>query len=420
MATLTSEKLALLGGAAVCAQALEALPFPPVDQDTAQRLSELYLSRKWSFGGEQETAFAAEFAAYHGAKHGIFMANGTVTLQCALGALGVGEGDEVIVPAHTWMATAMAVLYVGATPVFADVERSTLCLDPDAFEAAITPRTKAVIPVHLYGGNADLERILEIAKRRNIFVVEDCAHGQGGKWNGRGLGSLGDVGSFSFQQSKTLSGGEGGICLTNDDELAERIFRMKHIGYSLGAGQGKADSGPPPDLQCHNFRATEFPALILRSQLKNLEERIATYNQSAAFLESRLNTIPDVRVQSRGRLSDPQSYYGFAVILDRGALAEIPMEKIIHALVAEGLPVGGIYGTVYNHILFNAAPAKYRIAQNGCPVAEKLGAVPILVLQHQWLESDEHTLESIAAIFEKVLSQPSAIADWTAPTETQS
>jgi dTDP-4-amino-4,6-dideoxygalactose transaminase len=417
MATATIEKLAVLGGAPVCAQALEAPPFPPVDEDTARRLSELYLSRKWSFDGAEEKAFAAEFAEYHGAKHGVFMVNGTVTLQCALGALGVGAGDEVVVPAHTWMATAMAVLYVGATPVFADVERSTLCLDPEAFEAAITPRTKAVIPVHLYGSNADLERILEIAKRHGIAVVEDCAHGQGGKWNGRGLGSWGDVGSFSFQQSKTLAAGEGGICLTNDDELAERIYRMKHIGYNLGTGQGKADSGPPPGLRCHNFRATEFPALILRSQLKNLEERIETYNRSAAFLESRLNAIPDARVQSRGRLADPQSYYGFVIILDRGALSEIPMQNIVQALLAEGLPIGGIYGTVYNHILFNAAPEEYRIAQNGCPVAEELGAVPILVLQHQWLESDEEPLEAIAAIFEKVLSQPDVLKDWT-PEET--
>jgi L-glutamine:2-deoxy-scyllo-inosose/3-amino-2,3-dideoxy-scyllo-inosose aminotransferase len=414
MATLTLEKLAIFGGAPLCEQALQAPPFPPVDEATARRLGEVYLSRKWSFGGEEETAFAAEFAAYHGAKHGVFMANGTVTLQCALGALGVGAGDEVIVPALTWPATAMAVLYVGATPVFVDVEPSTLCLDPAAFEVAITPATRAVIPVHLYGGTADLERILGIAHRREIFVVEDCAHGQGGKWNGRGLGSWGDVGSFSFQQSKTLAAGEGGICITNDNELAERLYRMKHIGYDLGTGQGKANSGPPPGLQCHNFRATEFQSLILRSQLEQLAARIATYNQSATFLEARLNALPGVRVQARGRLADPQSYYAFAVSFE-GAAAQIPLSNILAALGAEGFSAGGTYGTVYNHVLWNAAPETYRIAGGSCRVAEELGTRHTLTFQHQWLESDEQTLESIAQIFEKVMAQADQLADWMPP-----
>lgn len=415
MATMTTERLALLGGNPLRAQPLQQPAFPPVNEATARRLGEVYLSRNWSFSGPEEKAFNAEFAQYHGARHGIFMANGTVTLQCALGALGVGPGDEVIMPALTWPATAMAALYVGATPVFVDIEPTTLCLDPQAFEAAITPRTRAVIPVHLYGGSADLEQILAIAGKHGIAVVEDCAHAQGGKWNGRGLGSWGAVGSFSFQQSKTMASGEGGICLTNDDELAERIYRMKHIGYNLGTAQGKAAAGPPPGLQCHNFRATDFQAVILRSQLEQLEERIAIYNHNATSLESRLNALPGVRVQSRGRLADPQSYYAFAILLEDGPIAQAPLEHVMQALLAEGLPVGNTYGTVYQHVLFNAAPKTYRIADGGCPVAEGLGTRQTLIMLHPWLESDDATLNAIGDIFEKVATQGETLAGWTPP-----
>ncbi len=240
-------KLALLGGKPVSTP-INGIPWPPTSEKTGDKLKELYLSRKWSFNSPSEQEFEKAYAKYHGAKHGIFMVNGTVTLECALEALGIGEGDEVVVPALTWIATAMAVRYVGAKPVFVDIEPTTLCMDPKKFEKAINPRTKAVIPVHLYGSMADLDKIIKIAKRQRLAVVEDCAHMQGGVWNGRGVGSWGDVGSFSFQQSKTVSAGEAGICLTNDDRLADRLFRTKHIGYPNGAGQGGAKHGPPEGL----------------------------------------------------------------------------------------------------------------------------------------------------------------------------
>lgn len=196
-----SNQLALTGGPALSETPLKQPAWPPVDERTAEKLKELYLSRQWSFHSPAEQEFTAEFAAYHDAEYGIFMANGTVTLQCALAALGAGKGDEVIVPALTWMATAMAAYYLGATPVFVDVEPSTLCLDPGKLEEAITPRTRAAIPVHLYGSMADMERILAICKRNDVHVVEDCAHVQGGGWNGRGVGSWGKVGSFSLQHA---------------------------------------------------------------------------------------------------------------------------------------------------------------------------------------------------------------------------
>jgi len=396
-------KLAILGGDAVASQPLSAPAWPPVNEATAQQLADLYLSRNWSFNGPQEQQFAADYAAYHGAKHGIFMANGTVTLLCALEAVGIKPGDEVIVPGLTWIATAMAVRYLGAIPVFVDIEPTTLCLDPALFEAAITERTRAVIPVHIYGGMADVDAFLEIAARHGIAVIEDCAHGQGGKWNGRGVGSWGAVGSFSFQQSKTMASGEGGICLTNDDELADRIYRAKHIGYSAGTVQGKAASGPDEGLICHNFRGTEFQALILRDQLAGLEQLIATYNENATRLENRLADVEGVRVQARGRLAGPQSYYAWCAIFDEGPIADVPLPRILEALSAEGLPIGGTYGPVYSHLLFNLPPHEYKMAEGGCPVSEGIGTKRTAVMGHAWLGSSAEQIDIIGDIIAKVV-----------------
>jgi L-glutamine:2-deoxy-scyllo-inosose/3-amino-2,3-dideoxy-scyllo-inosose aminotransferase len=395
------QSLALNGGEPL-APDLKAPVWPPRSERTAQRLSEVYLSGKWSFNGAEEQAFCREFAEYHGARFGIFMANGTVTLQCALQAHGIGAGDEVIVPALTWPATAMAVLEVGATPVFADVEPSTLCLDPQAFADAITEKTRAVVPVHLYGGMADLDAILEIAAGRDLVVIEDCAHGHGGAWKGRGVGSWGNVGSFSFQESKAIASGEGGICLTNDERLAERLYRLKHIGYAPATAQGQAAAGPQSGLLCHNFRATDFQAVILRDQLRDFPERIATYNRNAALLEERLRDVAGWRVQSRGREATMQSYYAWCVFADEEPLADIPLAVLQQALRAEGLPIGGTYGAVYNHVLWNIAPEKYRIHGGACPVAEGLGTERTVVMNHQWLGMDDETTETIAAIFAKV------------------
>ena len=408
----TSTQLALTGGKPIADSPLEPEQWPPVSDDTADKIRDLYLSREWSFHSPAEQEFAQAFADYHDAKHGIFMANGTVTLQCALEALGVGDGDEVVVPALTWMATAMAAHYVGADPVFVDVEESTLCLDPDKLKQAITPRTRAVIPVHLFGSIADMERILDICESNGIFVVEDCAHMQGGAWDGRGVGSWGDVGSFSFQQSKTLSCGEGGICLTNDDELADRIFRLKHIGYAPDSEQGRPTGAPPADLACHNFRATAFQALILREQLRDLTRRIERYEANAARIRKRLENVPGVRVQARGRLASPQGYYALVFVFDRDPCREVSREALVEALKAEGLNVGGTYGPVYDHLLFNLPENRYRIENGRCEMAEYAATERALSLSHPWLGSDEETVDLAAEIVAKVAGGAEQLRDW--------
>jgi L-glutamine:2-deoxy-scyllo-inosose/3-amino-2,3-dideoxy-scyllo-inosose aminotransferase len=408
MSSIANETLAILGGTPVATD-LAPLAWPPTLEVTERHLIEVFRSRKWSFNGPKEQAFNQAFADYHGAAHGVFMANGTVTLQCALQALGVGAGDEVILPALTWPATAMAVLYVGATPVFVDVEADTLCLDPTLIEAAITSQTKAIIPVHLYGSIADLDAILAIAEKHKLYVIEDCAHAHGGKWRGKGVGSWGHIGSFSFQESKTMSSGEGGICLTSDVEIADRLYRLKHIGYPPASAQGKAGTGPEAGLVCHNFRGTEFQAVILHDQLNVLPELMDRFAANAALLAERLQGLPGVQLQARGKQADVQGYYGLGITFTEGPLTRLPIGRIVEALAAEGWAPNTTYGPVYQHILWNASPEEYRLPAGGCPVADGPATSHTLILMHFWLSAETETIEKIAAIIRKVALNAEAL-----------
>ncbi len=415
---ISNAKPALLGGTPVFPHSLEFV-WPIPDEATAVAIAELYRSGRWSWSGPWEKRAAALLAKTHTAKHAMLLANGTVTLEAALHALGVGPGDEVIVPALTWVATAMAVLYVGATPVFVDVEPGTLCLDAALTEAAITPRTKAIIPVHLYGGMADMDAIMTLARKHGLKVVEDCAHAQGGMWDGRGLGSIGDAGSFSFQQSKTVSAGEGGALITNDDELADRLFRFKHIGYGSGSRQGGAKQGPPSGLVCHNYRATEFQGITLCPQLERLEELTCRRNANADLLTGLLEAIPGLKVQKRGRKATQgrQSYYGLLFTFDPREWANLPKARIIAAAAAEGVPLGATYGPVYRHVLWNIAPESYRIHGDwrdehgpNCRVSEEIGTRQALVLLHSFLDLPESGLQKIAEAFYKIQRHAAALS----------
>ncbi len=402
---MTSDKLAINGGAVAVADSVKKSlkPWPPTDLKTAERLKEVYLSGKWSFNGSYEQKFSKEFADYCGARHGIFMFNGTVTLESALHALGVKVGDEVIVPSNTWLATAMSAIYLGAKPVFVDVEPDTLCLDPEQVRAAITPKTKAIIPVHLYGSMADMDKLMAISHETGIPIIEDAAHAQGGVWRGKGLGSIGHVGSFSFQQSKTVSSGEGGICITNDDALAEKLFRIKHIGYGPGQKQGQASVGPETGLICHNYRGLEFSAVILSSALKHLKDQTALRDANAIYFSELIKDIPGFTVQARGRDVDVQSYYHFVMLVDPKALKlGYTRKEVQEALAAEGMTCGYGYGPVYHHLLWNLPTDAFRIHSG--TVVEDSSNNRMLTLSHEWLLSDKSTMEALAKAVRKVMT----------------
>ncbi|MFQ3684156.1 DegT/DnrJ/EryC1/StrS family aminotransferase, partial [Roseiflexus sp.] len=212
-------KLAINGGPPVRTRPWPR--WPQWDEREEQRVRDVLHSDDWGGFAPVVAEFEHAFAQYHGAAFGIAAVNGTQTLVAALMAVGTGPGDEVIVPPYTFIATASAVRLVGATPVFADIEADTYNLDPDAAEAAITSRTRAMIPVHFAGHAADIDRLTVLARRHGLVLIEDAAHAHGASWRGRMCGSLGDVGSFSFQSSKNMTAGEGGVLTTNDRALAD-------------------------------------------------------------------------------------------------------------------------------------------------------------------------------------------------------
>ena len=399
-------KLAIDGGSKVFAEEVKFDVWPPVYPEVGDKLREIYMGHSWSFYGANEVSFAENFAKYHGAAYGTFMNNGTVTLEASLKALGVGPGDEVIVPSWTWMATGMAPLYVGATPVFVDGEADTFCMDPAAFEAAITPRTKAVIPVHLFGSMADMDKIVAIAKKYGIKVVEDCAHAHGGMWNGKGLGSFGDVGSFSFQQSKIMTAGEGGECITNDENLFDRIGRFSHIGYQFGARRGQAAVLPPQNLDCRNYRATEFQAVILQDQLDRLDADSDRRAANADYLHKELNAIPGLATQKPGRCATRQQYYVFGITVDPAMLKEgKTRDDVLKAVNAEGaVEVFAGWGQpTFRQRLFQVSSDRYRV--ESYKVVEDIIYNRIMLADIRWLNGERAMCEKLVEAFRKVMQE---------------
>jgi L-glutamine:2-deoxy-scyllo-inosose/3-amino-2,3-dideoxy-scyllo-inosose aminotransferase len=401
-------QLAVLGGNPIFKEPLSYV-WPPIDTATEELLVKTYRSRVWSFNGPLEQQLCKEFAELHTAKHAIFMANGTVTLEAALHVLGIGKGDEVIVPALTWVASAMAVLYVGATPVFVDIDQDTLCLDLEKAAKAITPKTKAIMPVHIYGSMVDMDKLLSLAKKHGLKIIEDCAHAQGGIWNGKGIGSLGDMGSFSFQQSKSLSSGEGGMVITNDDQLAERLYRFKHIGYYPATAQGKASTPPQEGLTCHNYRGTDFQAALLLGQVRALKDLTKNRNTAAKYLTENLEKLPGIKVQTPGAQADLQSYYGFMLTFDPAHWGNANRSQIMLALQKEGLVLMPTYGSVYRHILWNISKDKYRIHDNytdekgpGCQVSEEIAMQRTFGFLHPMLDFPRSEHQKIINAFIKV------------------
>lgn len=396
--------LAVNGGKKVFEQPANLPKWPQIYPETAEKLKDIYLSRRWGFYGPCEAEFNYKFAEYNNVKHSIMMANGTVTLEIAMRALGIKAGDEVIVPAHTWLATGQAVTYLNAVPVVVDIEPDTLCMDPAAFEAAITPKTTAVIPVHLFGSMADMDKIMEIARKHNLAVIEDCAHTHGSIWAGKYAGSIGDVGSFSFQQSKIMASGEGGGCTTNSDELADKLGRLSHIGYPFGAKQGQKVPPPEPGSCCHNYRVTEFQAAILLSQLAHLKEDNELRAKNAAYLRKRIDAIPGLRVQAAGRRADLQAYYSYTVLVDPAHLKPgITRTEVMAALQAEGVNANDMWGHVmYRQNLWSVAPEQFRI--ESCETAENLVYNQAMQMPLQFLMLSEKETAMVADAFEKVMN----------------
>jgi L-glutamine:2-deoxy-scyllo-inosose/3-amino-2,3-dideoxy-scyllo-inosose aminotransferase len=419
-------KLAILGGSPV-----RANPFPlwPIFDNREERwLLRALESGDWSFNGPLELKFSEQFNNFHDASYGFCVVNGSVSLEIALKIAGIGAGDEVIVPPLTWMGTAAAVLFSNAIPVFVDIESDTYCIDPDLAEAAVTPRTRAIIPVHLYGNMADMDRIMAIAQKHGLVVVEDCAHTHGSQWRGKGAGSIGDFGSFSFQQSKLITSGEGGFIMTDNEDYAEEIYAYKHIGYHREGKmwnffyEGDYDAGllrgafigrKKDRFIGHNYRFNEFQAAVLLAQFERLPEQIQKRERNAAILSAGLLEISGVTPMRRDPRVTRQSYYQYVFRCSTDEFGGIPSTLIRDALRAEGIPCGVVYDPVYRCPLFNPNPDDYpfKFAEYGkkviydklfLEVVEKAAGYEAVTVPHQVLLGTQEDMEDIVEAVAKV------------------
>jgi dTDP-4-amino-4,6-dideoxygalactose transaminase len=391
------ETPAVLGGAPV-----RTAPYPswPV-WDAHERenlLTVLDAGGWWSGNGRVAATFANDFAAYHGATYGLALTNGTHTLEAALAACDVGEGDEVIVPGMTFVASASAALAVNATPILVDVDPDTLCIDVEATEAAITPRTRAIIAVHVAGAAADLDALIELCERHDLRLIEDCAHAHGTFWRGRGVGSWGDFGSFSMQRSKLMTAGEGGVLICNDEELRDRAWSYADCGRTKGEWfYHHAHYGS-------NLRMTEWQGAVLSAQLERFPEQNAIRNDNAIALNAALDEVPGLRAPRRDPRMDYQGNYCFVFHYDAEQFAGLPLGGFERALGAEGIPMGVSYPSLSDLVLFRegnfgprlrASAPTFDYSSLHLPVAEHAAASTVW-LQHRLLLADREDVLDVA------------------------
>ncbi len=374
-------------------------------------------SRNWGgfpFPNRLADDFAVKFAAYHGTRHGVACVNGTVAITLALKAAGLKFGDEVIVPAYTWDGTATAVLDAGGIPVFADVDADTYCLSVESARAAITPKTRAIVPVHLAMRFAEMDGLLELAKQHGLFIVEDCAHMHGGFYRGRGAGSMGDLGTFSMQSSKLMTAGEGGMIVTSRPECFELLETLINCGRA-----SRTDEFKRRVAGC-NYRVTEFQAALLLGQLERLDELAAVRSRNAARLSAGLARLEGVRPLPPQPGVTKEAIYCY-VFQYRPASAVVPRDLFVAALDAEGIPADGrFYEPVYRSDLFNVdaeqfpqlahnrAPVNYRAMR--CEVSERAAYAEAVWLPQFLLLGDEADVDDIVASVEKVLQNEGELA----------
>lgn len=414
-------ELALTGGPAIAAELQSLTGTWPRVGDAAEEAQVLEVLRSGRWGRLHDDSYAERFerayAAFQDAQHGIAVANGTVSLQLILRTLNIGFGDEVIVPALTFIATASAVAEVGAVPIFADVDPETLTIDPLSVEQALSPRTKAIIGVHYGGYPIDFDRLQEVAERHGLHLIEDAAHAQGSAWRGTRVGALGTFGSFSFQESKALSSGEGGIILTNDAELAERA-RLLH---SIGRRTDKP--GYLHYALASNYRLSEFQAALLLSQFAKLPAQVSARDAAGRALDDALAETGVLLPQKRDERVTQRGYYFAVYRYQSEALGGIPREAFLAALEAEGVKASQAYGMpVYKYEAFTPdalqtsplrglanVPAYHELY---LPVTERVSFQEQVTISHQTLLAGPEAMGVIVDAVTKIADHSDDLRTW--------
>ncbi len=384
-----SGELAINGGAKV-----RERPYPPWpvlgDKDVESVAEVLRSGKLTQLTGEAVATFEEAFAAWHGIRHCVTTSNGTTAIHAALTALDVGPGDEVIVPAHTFIASATPVLHAGATPVFADIDERTYCISPESVAEQITERTKAIVAVHLNGHPADMDALGALAGPHGIAVIEDAAQAHGAIYRGRKVGTIGRVACFSFWEDKIITtGGEGGCVITNDDALAERMRRIRHHGEGPHEGERAyyhLELG-------YNYRMTSMQAATGLVQLGQLDEYLEARRRNAAYLSERLGEL-DVIEPPFVAEGAVHSYYKYIcrLRLETG----IDIGEFVQAVAAEGIPISRRYPTpLPQQPVFQGAAAA------NCPNAERAAGELFTLLVHPTVESGD--LDDLVEAMRKVV-----------------
>ena len=396
------EKLAIRGGTPVCTTKFPS--WPQHDEREKELLHQVLESSRWggTAHGPMVMELNARFCDYHDAAFGIPLTSCTAGLDIGLRAFDIGPGDEVIVPAFTFMATAFAPMYVGADVVFADVDPNSLCLDPAAVAAAITPRTRAIIPVHFGGYPAQIDELGAIAKAHNLAVIVDCAHAHGTEWAGKKVGGWGDLNSYSFNQAKNMTCGEGGLATTDNEALWERCF------YTLACFGRKNGR---PWYEHHElgqaYPMNEFQAAVCLPQLERLDEHTKRRNQNAAYLSSMLTEIPGLTVQELAPEVTQHGYHIYPMRLNAEEFGT-DRETFLQAVQAEGIGMSSGYPwPLYDNPMFDKSDGSVKGSIGGfraepCPVTERLCHEEAAWIGQTTLLADQSAMDDIAAAIAKV------------------
>ena len=425
-------ELAILGG-----QPVRSEPFPEwpiVEEDDVQAVAEVVRSGRWGrLGASQVHEFEQAFAAYQGADYGLSVNSGGVALELALMCLHLPRGAEVLVPAYTYMATATCILRAGLTPVFVDIDPDTYNIDPALLESAVTNQSGAILVVHFGGLSCDMDAVLAVAREHDLRVVEDSAHAHGATWRNRGLGTIGDIGCFSFQASKNLNAGEGGMFLTNDADLYTRAIEYHDLwaGGMLERegqlGQGSMRSGATWDypFAASSNRMPTYQAVLLHRQLERLEEQTELRAANGAYLDGLLDDLEGIQHRRQDTWVTRNSQHLYICRYDAEAFDRLPRETFVKALNAEGIPVAPGYGrALHRTALFqnrdgelarfwsrNAGVPDIDYDDAPCPVAERLCSAETLWLsQNVFLDTPEG-MTQIASAIEKVRASATDLLD---------
>jgi dTDP-4-amino-4,6-dideoxygalactose transaminase len=367
-------------------------PWPSFSEEEVEAVSRVLRSNQVNYWtGDECRKFETEFSAWAGCGHSIALANGTVALDLALKVLGIGPGDEVVVTPRSFMASASCVVTAGARSVFADVDRDSQNITAASILKVLSPRTRAIICVHLAGWPCDLDAVMDIARTRGIFVIEDCAQAHGALYKGRPVGSVGHIGAWSFCQDKIMTtGGEGGMLTTNDRDWWEQAWSYKDHGKSWPAVYGQEH--PPGFRWLHesfgtNWRMTEMQAAIGRIQLRRMEEWHAVRTRHARKLIAAARRCPALRVPEVPGNIEHAWYKCYMFIRPEALKADWSRDRVMAEICAGGVPC--FSGTCPEIYLEKAFQGTDSCPGERLPVARELGETSLMFLVHPTLRDDE-------------------------------